>query len=194
VPTANLEAMPSLECGHNYFWHTRVRHAVTGEHIRSPWSETGEFIIKVGFKVTTPYYGPQLLSPANGCGCSCVSPVNFSWSPYKETRGYWFELSQNSDMSNPMVHTLVNESTAYQYNGILKCNTTYYWRVMAQRPAESDWSAVFSFTTGEAGNNVIKQPAAEPPEVLQIYVWFMIGVGTLLIVCLLILIVRRNQE
>jgi len=189
----DLNAIPSLECGHTFYWHTRVRHAVTGEYIRSPWSETGEFVVKTGFKVTTPYYGPQLLSPDNGCGCSCTAPVNFSWSPYKETKGYWFELSQNNDMSNPMVHTLVNESTAYQFNGILKCNTNYYWRVMAQRPAESDWSATFSFKAQPAAK-AAPQQVKQPSTAVQLYIWFMIGIGALLVICLLILIVRRSRE
>ncbi len=137
-------ASPTLECGHTYYWRVRARAAVTGDIIRSPWSDTHAFTIKAGFLVTTPYYGPQLLAPENACGCSCSAPVCFSWSPFKETTLYRFELADNADMNSPLVSTDVT-TTAYQYDGQLNCNTSYFWRVSALEPAPSEWSTVFTF-------------------------------------------------
>ncbi len=60
----------SLECGHTYYWRVQARLSATGEIARSPWSNVKSFTIKAGLPVSTPYYGPQLLSPNNGClGC-----------------------------------------------------------------------------------------------------------------------------
>ncbi len=106
---------PALECGHSYFWRVRVLDETTRDAVVSPWSEVRGFTIKAGFRVTTPYFGPQLLAPDNGCGCACNAPMAFSWSPFKETTEYQFTLSENADMSSPLVSTAV-KTTAYQYH------------------------------------------------------------------------------
>jgi hypothetical protein len=182
-----------FECGHDYFWRMRTRHAVTGEFIRSPWSEVDSFVVKAGFAVTTPYYGPQLLSPENECSCSCDTPVCFSWSPYKETTAYWFELSENYDMSDPLISTYVGDSTAYEFNGKLKCDTAYFWRIIAISPV-SDWSAVFSFSTGDKSNNKVAGANTQAPQGTPLWVWVIISIISILIISLLVLIInRRNQ-
>jgi hypothetical protein len=181
----------SFECGHGYFWRIRTRHAATGEFIRSPWSKTGDLILKAGFLVTTPYLGPQLLAPDNGCGCACTSPVAFSWTPFKETNAYWFELSENADMSDPLVSTAVAGTTAYQYDGALKCNKNYFWSVMAVEPAPSEWSAVFSFATGSEIQPVTRKVILETTPLV---VWMILGCGTLLVISILALIIRTRRE
>ena len=182
--------IPSLECGHTFYWKIRVRDETTGDAIRSPWSETRAFTIKAGFKVTTPYYGPQLLAPDNGCGCPCDAPVCFSWSPFKETTKYQFELSENADMSSPLVSTTV-PTTSYQYDGTVQCNTNYFWRVMAVEPAPSEWSAVFSFMTQAEPEEVIPEPP--PEETTPIWVWVIIAIGAILVIVTLILIFKTRR-
>jgi hypothetical protein len=181
------DTIPSLECGHTYYWKVRTRQAVTGEIIRSPWSVPREFIIKAGFKVTTPYYDIELLAPDNACGCPCTAPVCFSWTPYKETTKYLFQLSQNSNMSNPIVSTNISNATAYQYKGNLACNTNYFWRVQAVSPAPGEWSATFSFTSIKADS---PKPPVQPAET-PLYVWIVIGVSFIVWICLLIVLIRR---
>lgn len=190
-PAYVINAGQGLECGHAYFWRVRTRHATTGEFIRSPWSETDAFVIKAGFRVTSPYYGVQLLAPDNGCGCPCNQPVCFSWSPYKEIKSYVFELSENADMSEPLVST-ITDTTAYQYAGTLKCNASYFWRVRADEPAPSEWSAVFSFVSGEE----IK-PARSSPGVIAttpLWIWVVLWLGTVLVSVILVLIIRTGQK
>jgi hypothetical protein len=175
---------PPLECGHLYYWKIRVRDETTCDAVRSPWSDTRAFTIKAGFRVTTPYYGPQLLAPDNGCGCPCLAPICFSWSPFKETQEYKLELSTNADMSSPLVSTAV-KTTAYQYTGTAKCNTIYFWRVQATKPAPSEWSAVFSFQTQK------EAPAPAPPAVppgTPMWVWIVIVIGAILVIVVLVLI------
>jgi len=147
---------------------------------------------KAGFKVTTPYFGPQLLAPDNGCGCPCDAPLCFSWSPFKETTVYKFELSENSDMSSPLVSTTVSGATAYQYDGTVKCNTNYFWRVMAVEPAPSEWSAVFSFMTQAEEEPPPPTPVTPEPET-PMWVWVIIAVGVVLVIVTLVLIVKTRR-
>lgn len=178
-----------LECGHTYYWHVRVRGSVTGEIARSPWSDTRSFTIKAGFRVTTPYYGPQLLAPDNGCGCACDAPLCFSWSPFKESTEYKFELSENADMSSPLVSTSV-KTTAYQYTGTVKCNKNYFWRVMAVAPAPSEWSAVFSFMTQPEPP---PPPAPAPAPEIPMWVWILIAIGAIFVIVLIVLIFKTRR-
>ncbi len=185
--------VPALECGHTYYWRVRARAAVTSDIIRSPWSEVHAFTVKAGYQVATPYYGPQLLAPDNGCGCDCKTPACFSWTPLKETTAYRFELSANADMSTPLVSTTV-KNTAYQYDGQLECNKNYFWRVMAIQPAPSEWSATFSFQVWAE-----QQPSPQPvvPEArTPLWVWMIMASGAILIVTIIILIVKNisNRE
>jgi hypothetical protein len=193
--TASATALQSgtpLECGHLYYWRIRVRDEATNDAVRSPWSEKRTFTIKAGFRVTTPYYGPQLLAPDNGCGCPCDAPVCFSWSPFKETTAYKFELSENYDMSSPLVSTTVKGATAYQYDGNVKCNTNYFWRVMAVEPAPSEWSAVFSFMT-QAEPPPPPEPTPVPEEVTPLWVWVIIAIGAVLVIVTLVLIFKTRR-
>ena len=98
---------------------------------------------------TTPYYGPQLLAPNNGClGCP-VKPASFSWSPFKETTKYKFVLAKDAAMTQVVTEAAVT-ATAFEYDGTLNYSTNYFWRVMSLEPAPSDWSTTFSFLTEAA--------------------------------------------
>jgi hypothetical protein len=184
LPPASLP-----EAGADYYWRIRTYHAATGEFIWSPWSDTDNFIVKPGFPVATPYYGPQLLSPADGCACAYNAPVSFSWTPYKEITAYKFELSERSDMSRPLISTTVS-SAAYLYTGQLKNNTAYFWRVTAAEPVPGESSATFSFYTAPAS---AAAPAYLIPRSQPIPLWAVIGfaISVLAIIILLVLIFRR---
>jgi hypothetical protein len=132
-----------------YYWRVKVRECATTQWIRSPWSEVRSFTVKAGLPVTTPYFGPQLLAPNNGCLDCPVSPVSFSWSPFKETTKYKFVLASDAAMTQVITEAEV-ATTAFEYDGTLDINTNYFWRVMSLEPAPSDWSATFSFMTGAA--------------------------------------------
>ena len=92
-------------------------------------------------------------------------------------------------MSSPLVSTTV-AGTAYQFTGTVKCNTNYFWRVMATKPAPSEWSATFSFMT---------QPEPPPPEPpapapeTPLWVWVVIGIGALLFIVILVLIFKTRR-
>jgi hypothetical protein len=160
---SEIAAWGNLECGHTYYWRVQVRECATTQVVRSPWSEIRSFTVKAGLPVTTPYYGPQLLAPNNGClGCP-VQPASFSWSPFKETTKYKFVLATDAAMTQVVTEAEV-PTTAFEYDGALNYSTNYFWRVMSLEPAPSDWSATFSFqTTGEV--------TMAPPETSTTSLW-----------------------
>ena len=178
----------NLECGHTYYWRVQVRECVTGQIIMSPWSEVRSFTIKAGLPVSTPYYGPQLLAPNNGClGCP-VSPASFSWSPFKETTKYKFVLASDAAMTQVIQEAEV-ATTAFEYAGKLDYSTNYFWRVMSLEPAPSDWSATFSFQTEAAPAPVTpEKPAATP-----VWVWVVIAIGAILVIVTLVLIFKTRR-
>ena len=177
------------EAGDDYYWRVRTIHAVTGEYITSPWSDTLRFLVKPGFPVASPYQGPQLLSPEDGCGCPCNTPVSFSWSPLKETTNYKFEFSQNADMSLPLV-SATSKTTAYRYSGQLECNKSYFWRVMEVEPVPGDWSATFSFKvqSAQTAQTPIERNGSAP-----LWAWIIIAAGIVTTFVLVIVLLRRQE-
>ncbi|MDD5398312.1 MAG: hypothetical protein PHU70_04440 [Dehalococcoidia bacterium] len=189
-PTLWLPPGSLPEAGSFYYWRVRCIRAATWEFIRSPWSDTLCFMVSPGFPVTSAYYGSQLLAPEDGCECPCNSPVSFSWSPFKETTSYKFELSENYDMSQPLVSASL-KTTAYRYDGQLECNKSYYWRVMALEPVAGDWSATFSYQVQPAQSY---QAPAERNGSAPLWAWIGIIVGIVTSFVLFIIILLRQLE
>jgi hypothetical protein len=184
-----VAAWGNLECGHTYYWRVQVRECATTQIIRSPWSETRSFTVKAGLPVTTPYYGPQLLAPNNGClGCP-IAPASFSWSPFKETTKYKFVLAKNAAMDQIVTEAEV-ATTAFEYDGTLDYSTNYFWRVMSLEPAPSDWSATFSFQTEAAP---AEAPPAEKAPPTPVWVWVVIAIGAILVIATLVLIFKTRR-
>jgi len=182
------------EAGATYYWHVQSYRSATGQIAVSPWSETRSFTVKPGFIVTSPYYGVQLLAPDNGCMACKVRPASFSWSPWKEATRYEFQLSADSEFAQ-VVKQVSTSSTGYEYGGTLEYNTNYFWRVRATevngQQIPSDWSATFSFRTEEAPAAPQTAPGGQET---PLWVWIVIGIGTLLVIVTLILILRTRRQ
>jgi hypothetical protein len=184
-----IAAWGNLECGHTYYWRVKARSCATTQVIRSPWSETRSFTVKAGLPVVSPYLGPQLLAPNNSClGCP-VSPISFSWSPFKETTKYKFVLAKDPEFTQVVTEAEVT-TTAYEYDGSLDYSTNYFWRVMAEEPAPSDWSATFSFQTEAKPIPTVE--SSGPPRT-PIWVWVIIAVGAILLIITLVLILMTRR-
>jgi hypothetical protein len=181
------------EAGAFYFWRVRTYKSATRQIAVSPWSEVRSFRVKPGFVVNSPYYGVQLLSPDNGCWACKVKPASFSWSPWKEATRYEFVLARDSELTQ-VVKKAATSTTGYEYDGTLDYSTNYFWRVRAVeingKPVSSDWSATFSFKT-EAATAPEKPAAGEPATPL--WVWAVIGVGSILVIVTLILLIRTRS-
>lgn len=118
-----------------YYW--RVRAELNG--CSSDWSKP--FI----FRTKLP--APVLLNPENNVSNVNHTP-NFTWTPVAGASGYEFMLDTKSNFSTAITRTNIptNELRLVQ---TLNENTTYYWKVRAvNEEGASDWSTVFTFTTG----------------------------------------------
>jgi hypothetical protein len=178
-----------LEANHTYYWRLRASGSIQGEIIRSPYSATMSFTVGAGLPVNSPYHGPLLLAPDNACGCPCESPVSFTWSPLKDITEYQFEFSENADMSSALVSQEVT-TTSFDYEGKLKCNTNYFWRVRANEPFPSEWSATFSFLTQP--ESVTEEPekgkTENQPAIPLFAIIIIIVIGVVLFISMLVLI------
>ena len=186
---SSLAAWGNLECGHTYYWRVKVRQCATSQIIRSPWSEVRSFTVKAGLPTVSTYLGLTLLAPNNGClGCP-VQPASFSWSPFKETTKYKFVLASDAAMTQ-IVKEAETATTAYEYDGKLNYSTNYFWRVMSEEPAPSDWSATFSFQTEAAP---VAAAAAPTPAPTPLWVWVVIAIGAILVIVTLVLIFKTRR-
>jgi len=186
---SSIAAWGNLECGHTYYWRIKVRECATQQVIRSPWSEVRSFTVKAGLPVVSTYLGLTLLAPNNGClGCP-VQPASFSWSPFKETTKYKFQLAKDAGMTQ-LVRDVDLPTTAYEYYDTLDYSTNYFWHVQAMEPAPSDWSATFSFQTEAKSVPVTPTTTAEKTPV---WVWVVIAIGAILVIVILVLIFKTRR-
>jgi hypothetical protein len=181
------------EAGAIYYWRIRSAKSATSQIADSPWSAVNSFTVKAGFIVNTPYYGVQLLSPANGGIGIPTKPTQFSWSPWQDATKYEFDLAKDPEFQQ-MVTTANTTTTAYSYSGSLDYATSYFWRVKALevngQSIPSDWSATFSFQTGEPP----APPAPAPAEpATPIWVWVIIAIGAILVIVTLVLIFKTRR-
>jgi hypothetical protein len=93
---------------------------------------------------------PMLALPANGAVDQPLT-VAFSWTSSFGADTYTFELATDPGFSLPIIQDTNILSNTYTVSD-LSTTTTYYWRVMAHNEAgDSDWSAIWHFTTGSGG-------------------------------------------
>ncbi|MGA2367544.1 MAG: hypothetical protein ABSF74_03080 [Dehalococcoidia bacterium] len=135
------------EAGSSYYWHVRVRRAVTGQVIRSRWSYGVSFNIRPGYPVkSTDCSGLQSLKPEGGTRDAPVYPTSFSWTPLQNTTTYRFVLATDPGLAKPIIDEKV-KGTAYNLNWGLSYKTAYFWQVTPLEPLAGEPSPVFSFTT-----------------------------------------------
>jgi hypothetical protein len=185
-----IAAWGNLECGHTYYWRVKARECATGQEIRSPWSEARSFTVKAGLPVVSTYLGLTLLAPSNGILAFPVKPASFSWSPFKETTKYKFQLAKDAAMTQLVKEAEIVNSTAYEYDGTLDFSTNYFWRVMSMEPAPSDWSATFSFVTEPKPAEAAAAPVAPTP----LWVWVVIAIFAILVILILILTFMTHRK
>jgi hypothetical protein len=181
----NTWTVPALEAGHTYYWRVMVQDVATGDAIQSPWSWREIFTVKVGLPAATVYYGPQLLSPKNGCIGYPIRPISFAWSSFGDTTKCKFIMARDSAFKDVVVETEVAAS-AFTYDGTLDYGTNYFWQVAAVEPVPSNWSATFVFRTQDAPSLSSRATQKAP-----LWGWIIVIIGVALDVTLLLFILRR---
>ena len=168
-----------LISGRTYYW--RVRAVAP---LKSLWSEPRSFTIGVG--------EVQAISPASGTTGMPISDIGFSWTYDSVATEYEFTLSQNADLSSPIVIARVS-SSAYMYRGTLNHDTSYFWGVRITEPALGPLSE-FIFSTKASPVEISPPGQVEAASVITpIWVWIIIGICVALIAVTLVLIFRTRQ-
>ena len=182
-----------LDPGTKYYWQVRV---CQGQPYLSKWSEERTF-------KTALLAVPELCSPICG-GQDIILTTNFSWDAVPGATGYDIELATTETFTAGVV---TGSSTVNAWvTEPLEYATTYYWRVRAEKDGVvSDWT-VCIFTTIEAAvpapPPVVVEPTPPAPVVptpiiefppTPSWVWAIIGIGTALVVVVIVLTVRTRR-
>jgi hypothetical protein len=118
---------------------------------------------------------------------------------------YQLMVADDASFTSPIVAISVN-NTGYVMTEELEYGNTYFWRVRSLLPIEGAWSTVASFTIkkapSEASPSVIVQsptltqqivltlaPSGQP-SIDPIFIWVIIGIGSILVIAILILIIK----
>jgi hypothetical protein len=181
----------ALEAGHAYYWRVRTTQAATGQRIASPWSDAMPLAVRPGYAVSTPSYGLQSLSPANGAiGCP-VGNLALSWSGYQGTTKYRIILAKDARLQNIVVEDFTT-TTAYALKVKLDYDTAYFWQASAVDPVPGDAGSVFTFSTESVP--VAKSTASSTAENVPGWAIAVIVTGALLTVIVTIAAFRAGKK
>jgi hypothetical protein len=194
---------PMFNPGETYYWKVMVSEPFSGI-----FSETRSFTVAPSAATV-----PEIGAPINGATDVGTKPA-FSWTPVTGTTKYQFQMDTGTTFTAPMIDEQVT-TTAYMVTVVLEEGKTYFWRVKALEPIESDWSVVASFvvavpppppttpiiTVPPAPTVVVTIPPAQtvviPPattqEVAPVYIWAVIIIGGVLVIAVIVLIVRTRR-
>jgi len=121
-----------------YYW--RIR-AYGEDNCNSYWSSIWSFVVEGDLPQT------NLVNPPNGVD-NFSTTVNFIWEENIGTEHYYLQVSTNTDFSDLIIDQSEITETDYIVPD-LELSTQYFWRVkMISSCSESDWSEVWTFTTG----------------------------------------------
>jgi len=210
--STNIAPAGGLDSGVSYYWRVRAGEAgsstcVPGTTITfgapalSRFSPTWSFTTGLSRGQWSPLTTPTGVAPSPGKTNVPIRP-SFQWNAADRATGYEFMLAKDSRFDKAVVskigaHAL--KTTAWACDSDLDYSTTYYWRVRAISPtSHSEWG-VSLFTTESAPPTAPTAPAPQPlpppppspPTALPktpVYAWVLLGIGTVLIITLLILI------
>ncbi|WP_234572346.1 choice-of-anchor Q domain-containing protein [Rhodohalobacter sp. 614A] len=88
-----------------------------------------------------------LTSPLDEAVNTTIKP-EFIWESLESADEYHLQVSENSNLSSPIIDQTELEENSFQPANDLDYSTTYYWRVRGINPGGTgEWSEVFTFTT-----------------------------------------------
>jgi len=135
--TATASALSSLEKETEYFWRVRAKNAGGA----GDWSGAISFTT-----IISAPSQPQLSAPADDAESMHLSPT-LTWRKMEEAESFTVQLSTASSFATFIVNESGVTDTNYAVSS-LEDGTEYFWRVRGTNEGgNSEWSAVFSFTT-----------------------------------------------
>ncbi|MBI1307244.1 MAG: T9SS type A sorting domain-containing protein [Bacteroidetes bacterium] len=140
ITTSSTKTGVALSVNSTYFWRVGMKNS-DGNFI-GDWTEV------YSFKTTSVLDIPVLKSPANGFTNAGVN-LNLQWEGMYKA-GYEIQLGTDSTFASPDTKTSTTNSKTYTN---LAGRTKYFWRVRNTFDGgKSDWSDVWSFTTGRSSS------------------------------------------
>jgi hypothetical protein len=143
----------SLREGITYYWRGRSH---TGSYT-SVWSPVWTFTTD-----TIPPAMPTLVSPANGSTTYDTNPT-LDWNAASGASNYEWQLSNVAAFPPTPYASGITSGTAYTFPSSLPYGR-YFWRVRAKDSAgnDSNWSAIWSFTTTQGNATLTVTPVSGP--------------------------------
>ncbi len=107
-----------------------------------------EWTINDEGKVCKP--GQVVLSYPEDEADNVALQITLKWETAEEAVSYEMILSEETDLSDPVIHETAIEDTSYEISNSLEIETQYFWQVRAMNQAGTgDWSEVRGFTTSQ---------------------------------------------
>jgi hypothetical protein len=188
------------------YWRVRVYEC---EPYRSLYSNTWTFTTELKGAEWNPFKTvegmPGNVAPAAGAQGVSLKPT-FQWNSADWATAYELELALNDAFTSPVAKVSV-PNTVWVCDVELKYLTVYFWRVRAiSDMSESEWAVGTFMTMAEPEAKeppiVIEQlpapkieiPAAAEPIVSPVLIWVIIGIGGVLVICVIVLIITTRQR
>ena len=122
-----------------------------GSHHSLLWSEGNNpydvvMAIEGEYEMYHPLDAPFLVSPLHSAS-DVINPVEFVWNDIQDADGYYLQIALSDDFIDVVVDTGTITENSITLSP--EYSSTYYWRVKAvHQYGTSNWSEVWSFTTG----------------------------------------------
>lgn len=124
----------ALKHNTDYYWQVNA----TNENGTSLWSQK--------WNMKTVIAPPELDSPTDGAPCQ-LTDGRLAWMEVDGADKYRIVISENEDMSSPIIDMPDITNLHYDYTGF-EFFTNYYWQVNATNAeGTSEWSEKFNFST-----------------------------------------------
>jgi hypothetical protein len=189
--------------GINLYWRVRVYQC---EPYRSLYSDTWTFTTELKGAEWNPFRTAEgfagNVAPLPGATGVPLKPT-FQWNSADWATGYEFVLATDADFTK-VVKSLKTTNPVWAADIELAYATVYFWKVRAfSDKSESEWG-VGTFTTLAKPVPPPKPapaPKPTPPVVLPpapapitpAYIWAIIIIGAVLVICVIVLIVRTRR-
>lgn len=149
-------SVSGLAVGTRYWWRVRAFND-TGY---SAWSAARSFTTAT--EAALKPAAPVLLAPVSGSSGVAVNAA-LTWNAAARALTYTVQLARNQAFTDGVLYRTQVTATTVGI-GDLAVNTKYYWRVKALNAAgESEWSAIWFFTTTPAISTAPAQPVLVAP-------------------------------
>jgi hypothetical protein len=133
--------LTGLENSTLYYWRVNA----TNESGTSGWSSVWTFETIIAIPGV-----PALVSPVDKAEGVSTKPL-MNWNLANRADTYRLQVAADSAFNSLLLDVVDIDSTSYQITDELSAFATYYWRVNAKNVGgTSDWSSIYSFTTGQA--------------------------------------------